>query len=235
MQPQGIPATPNRGPLSTGSMLDNRGTMHLRSSDFGGWSETTYPWNRCHSFCVWRSAGRAFGLVPLSSRPGGFVDTVAGLRILPFSAVKPVAWAVITGELATGLLYLSGAWPEAATVLAAILFGAMSIAIALTLARGTTVVCHCFGAADDAELSVWTLGRSLLLLGSAAVVGTAGGQAIPASDLPVLAFDAMAAVALIGYCRSRPELGRRRDPRSRLAPAVYEARFPRPLSQSLPV
>jgi hypothetical protein len=140
--------------------------------------------------CLWAGAAKAFDR-------SGFYGTVAQLRILPFESVRIVAGAVILGELATGAMYLTGLWLGPATALALILFAAMSLAITVTLLRGDTVACHCFGAADDEPLSAWTLARSLLLFGAAVIVGVGGAQTVPIYEVPILGLDAAAVLAVV--------------------------------------
>src|SRR5579884_2184480 len=68
-------------------------------------------------------------------------DTIAEYQLLPKSLVKPVAYILPFVELFTGmnLLFAAG--------LATILLFVFTIAIAINLARGRRIQCHCFGKA----------------------------------------------------------------------------------------
>jgi len=83
---------------------------------------------------------------------------------LPGPLVAIVAVALPPFEVLLGV-YLVGGWllPAASAVAAALLLLFIA-AVASVVARGLTVSCGCFGAADSAPATWWTVGRDVLFL-----------------------------------------------------------------------
>lgn len=80
----------------------------------------------------------------------------------------PLAGGVLIGaELVVGVLLVSGLVPVLAALGAIVLFGVFAVALAVSLARGNTASCHCFGASDVEKISPVALVRALALEGIA--------------------------------------------------------------------
>ena len=106
-----------------------------------------------------------------------FADAVAGYRILPASAAKPVAWLVIAGELVTaGLLAIPPAriW---GSVLAMGLLAAFLAGMASVSWRGLRADCGCLGRAESVGPA--TIVRSCALFAVAALSAGAGPETGP--------------------------------------------------------
>ena len=83
---------------------------------------------------------------------------------LPPVLVSIVAVALPPLELLLGI-YLIGGWLLPVTSAAAALLLAIFIAaVASVVARGMSVACGCFGAADSAPATWWTVARDVLFL-----------------------------------------------------------------------
>ena len=83
---------------------------------------------------------------------------------LPGTLVAIVAVALPPFELLLGI-YLIGGWLLPVTSLVAAALLAVFIAVvASVVARGLSVSCGCFGAADSAPATWWTVGRDALFL-----------------------------------------------------------------------
>ncbi|HZS75288.1 MAG TPA: MauE/DoxX family redox-associated membrane protein [Ktedonobacteraceae bacterium] len=74
-------------------------------------------------------------------------DTIAEYQLLPKSLVKPVAYILPFVELFSGIWLFTGMNLLFAAGLATILLFVFTIAIAINLARGRRIQCHCFGKA----------------------------------------------------------------------------------------
>jgi uncharacterized membrane protein YphA (DoxX/SURF4 family) len=81
--------------------------------------------------------------------PNGMVRSVRAFRILPESAVHPVAYAVPFIEVALGLLLVLGLATRAAAVASGLLFAVYLAAISSAAARGLRIDCGCFSSGGD--------------------------------------------------------------------------------------
>jgi hypothetical protein len=107
-----------------------------------------------------------------------FARMLAGVRSLPRSTHRPVAAALVAGELAVPVSLLLR--PAAGLLLATSLLVSFSTFIAVTMHRGTAMTCHCFGTRGT-PLGRAHLVRNALLVG-VAVAGlwaAPGGTAAP--------------------------------------------------------
>lgn len=83
---------------------------------------------------------------------------------LPGVLVAVIAIALPFFELLLGA-YLIGGWLlPAASLTAAALLAAFTLVVASVVARGLAVSCGCFGAADTAPATWWTVARDALFL-----------------------------------------------------------------------
>ncbi|WP_369217416.1 MauE/DoxX family redox-associated membrane protein, partial [Streptomyces flavofungini] len=103
---------------------------------------------------------------------GAFTASLGRLNVLPGTAVRAVAFAVVATEWLVCLLLLV---PRARAVglglaIAAALLTVFAVVIAAVVARGTKEACRCFGGASTAPLGVRHIVRNLLLAGVAASV-----------------------------------------------------------------
>lgn len=76
----------------------------------------------------------------------GLVQAVEAYRILPTRLSRTVALALPYTELLLGVALLLGLWTRIAAGLNILLFLSFAGAIAINLARGSELDCHCFGA-----------------------------------------------------------------------------------------
>lgn len=83
---------------------------------------------------------------------------------LPGVLVAVISIALPFFEVLLGV-YLIGGWllPAASTI-AAILLAAFALVVASVVARGLSVSCGCFGPADNAPATWWTVARDALFL-----------------------------------------------------------------------
>lgn len=146
----------------------------------------------------WLSAARALAEVAL-----GLVFVVAGLQkllhqdqfvtsIFRFDLVGPGAALLIGAvmpwlEIIVAFMLLTGTAPRAGAVLATVMLGVFTFAIASALARGLEISCGCFGGDQADNVSAWTLARNAGLLAVAAFVlatrqRTASGAGIRLAD-----------------------------------------------------
>lgn len=96
-------------------------------------------------------------------------EVVADYRILPIFFSKPVAVLLVPTEGLVGLFLLAGVWVQQTAALAAVMFVAFSLAVAINLFRGRREVgCGCFGSSSS-RISWWLVARNLGL----AIVGVA--------------------------------------------------------------
>lgn len=93
----------------------------------------------------------------------GFVRAVASYRILPAPLARVFAVCLPYGEIALGCALFVGAWTNAMAALVIVLFLCFAIAIAVNLARGNKLDCHCFGALQRETIGPASLLRVLLL------------------------------------------------------------------------
>ncbi len=124
------------------------------------------------------------GKVRRSTAYREFVASLRGLGWLPESVLSPVAVAVVACEaLVVGLL----AVPVTGVLghlLAVLVLGSFSAAVAVSLYRGQQVRCRCFGS-DGGQFGVSHLVRNglLMVVGVLGVVASAAGGASPRWDL----------------------------------------------------
>ncbi|MHB8577614.1 MAG: MauE/DoxX family redox-associated membrane protein, partial [Dehalococcoidia bacterium] len=106
------------------------------------------------------------GVTKLLDRDG--TRTAVAAFGVPGWLVPAVAWLLPLAELAVAVVLLPVASAWAGGIAALALLGVFSTAIAISLARGRTPDCHCFGQVSGGPIGVETLLRNALL---AAVAG----------------------------------------------------------------
>ena len=111
------------------------------------------------------SLGVVFLFAALSKlgEPNAFVRTVADYRLVPGTAARVLAPALIAVECFLGVALLTGLAVGIALPLTIVTLLAFSAAVAVNLRRGRRVPCGCFGHASE-RVSTRTLVRLLLLL-----------------------------------------------------------------------
>ena len=102
--------------------------------------------------------------------PRAFFEGVRQYRLVPTGIAPVVGGALITAELALGVLLVSALVPVLAAAGAIALFAVFAGALALSLARSNTAPCHCFGASEVERISPLALLRALALTGLAVAV-----------------------------------------------------------------
>ncbi len=112
---------------------------------------------------------------------GKFTDRKASRAALtefgvPAWAAGTLGWALIGAELVTATALLFGPWHAWAAVGALALLAIVSGAVAASLIRGRTPVCHCFGRLSRGPVGRSTLARNGVLAAVAAYVATSGRE-----------------------------------------------------------
>ena len=114
----------------------------------------------------------------------GFARGLQDYRILDEHLVRPLGIVLPFGELALGLLLVTGAlspWPAIGCL---ILFSVFAGGVLINLRRGRQIPCYCMGASAKETIGGATLLR-LGLLGALAVVATARGASSGGLTPPV--------------------------------------------------
>ncbi len=102
---------------------------------------------------------------------GQFAAALENYRILPPILLAPAVWLIPALEALAAAGLVIPASRADASVLAAVLLGMFTAAIAINLARGRTGIdCGCFGPALRQELSGWLIARNAMLSACAVVV-----------------------------------------------------------------
>jgi thiol-disulfide isomerase/thioredoxin len=123
------------------------------------------------------------GVTKLADRAG--TARAAAAFGAPRRLAGPLAIAIPVAELAVAALVLPAATAVAGAAGAVALLAAFSSAIAITLAQGRSIDCHCFGSARSAPISAKTLARNA---GLAAVAAIAFAASLAVSPLSAVAW-----------------------------------------------
>src|SRR5688500_12167710 len=86
------------------------------------------------------------GITKLAA-PRAFVRAVRRFELLPPALATAVGVALPGIEVLAGLLLLTSAWRPLGLVLCIALLATFSVAVAIKLAQGRLVPCHCFSGA----------------------------------------------------------------------------------------
>lgn len=131
-----------------------------------------------------------------------FMSSMAGYELLPSQLVPPSAIAVICLELLIGLSHVTGVGLSVVLPLSITLLLGFVVAVTLTIKRGLTVPCACFGPSDQ-TVSMRSIARLIVLLageGMLSVVALSehsellqSVRVLPARDIPL----ALTGVALL--------------------------------------
>jgi uncharacterized membrane protein YphA (DoxX/SURF4 family) len=105
-----------------------------------------------------------------------FAAAVADYRVLPSALERPFAALLPLAELSLGMLLLLGLATPVAAALAAPLFLSFAFAIAVNIARGRQVDCHCFGAVHSERIGWPALLRSAALVAASVIVATGASR-----------------------------------------------------------
>jgi uncharacterized membrane protein YphA (DoxX/SURF4 family) len=125
--------------------------------------------------------------------PAAAVRAVRAYRLLPESAVAPVAFGLPVLEIAVGLALLLGLFVRTAAIAAAVLLVVFLVGVGSAWARGLQIDCGCFGhggqvAAGDTAYPSEVLRDSALLVAALALTWrpasrlTLGGRLTGATD-----------------------------------------------------
>lgn len=109
------------------------------------------------------------GVAKLADR-AGFRDAITEYAVVPRALEQPFAAALPWAETTLGALLLLGVGTTVAAALAVPLLGSFAGAIAINLARGRHIDCHCFGAVQSERIGWPVLVRAALLVVAALVV-----------------------------------------------------------------
>lgn len=102
-----------------------------------------------------------------------FTASVAEYKLIPSNMSAPIAYALVSLELTTGVLLLVGLFTTIATLIAIMLLAVFSTAVAMNLLRGRTQIdCGCLGGLSEQYLSWSIVARNVAvaLLASATLI-----------------------------------------------------------------
>ncbi len=107
--------------------------------------------------------------IPKIADPLTFAKSIEAYQIIPLFLVNITALILPWIELLIGIFMLIGFLLRGSSLLSIFLFIAFSIMIAVTLIRGLSIDCGCFGNLDS-PLTIYRLIEDLILLGFAVYV-----------------------------------------------------------------
>lgn len=114
--------------------------------------------------------------IPKLRHPNGFILVVLEYRILPPRLGRPFARLVPPLELFVALLLLSGTAVRFAGAVTSLLLLSFVVAIAINIARGRELDCHCFGKATRRRIGWNTLLQDGALLGLSTITTMGAGE-----------------------------------------------------------
>ena len=101
--------------------------------------------------------------------PVHFLTTIQGYRLLPEQVEQVIAVILPWAEFLLGVCMISGTMLGGVWLATGLLFAIFAVAHASVLVRGLSIPCGCGLSSDADHISVWTLSRSLVLLGVATI------------------------------------------------------------------
>ncbi|HEY6928665.1 MAG TPA: MauE/DoxX family redox-associated membrane protein [Thermoanaerobaculia bacterium] len=96
--------------------------------------------------------------------PPGFAHEISNYKLLPASAVNPLALVLPWLELVIGICFFLGMFRRTAGRLAAVLLVVFIGALSINLARGRPVDCGCFGTSSKPKTEAERLGDMKLAI-----------------------------------------------------------------------
>jgi hypothetical protein len=102
-----------------------------------------------------------FAAVPKLLEPAEFATAIHNYRLVPEAVVGHLALFIPVFELVIALGLLLPSYAQGAALLATVMLGAFTVALAQARIRGIDLSCACFGAAFDAKVSWFTVARTL--------------------------------------------------------------------------
>lgn len=140
-----------------------------------------------------------FGLVFIASgtaklrSAGSFQHTLDRLDMLPARLKRPLVSGLPIAELLCGTALVAGLGTAFAATAGTLMLCVFTGAMIITVQRGKSVPCNCFGTVSDAPMSWRTVLRNAILIAMGSVVVIASSadvaghsQSYPAYDLPLL-------------------------------------------------
>jgi uncharacterized membrane protein YphA (DoxX/SURF4 family) len=103
-------------------------------------------------------------------------DLVSAYRILPAWSLRPVALGLPWFEVVLGVLLIVGVFATPVAAAGAALLTGFSLAIVVTLRRGVTAPCGCFGHAIPSRTSWGLVGRNVVMVLVLTAVSWNGGS-----------------------------------------------------------
>ncbi len=83
--------------------------------------------------------------IPKIADPSSFAKSIEAYQLIPAIFINLTALLIPWGELLIGIFLIVGVMLRGSAILSASLFAAFSIIIAVSLMRGLTIDCGCFG------------------------------------------------------------------------------------------
>lgn len=132
------------------------------------------------------AVGIRFGLAALFLVSGAakvrrlaeFEGAVLAYQLVPRRLARHTARSVALLEVAVGVTLALGVWVRASAVLAVLLLGVMTSAMAVNLQRGRRIECGCLGAAEHERISWRLVGRNVLLALAASLLAPGPATAL---------------------------------------------------------
>jgi hypothetical protein len=116
-----------------------------------------------------------FSAIPKLRHPNGFILTVLEYRVLPTRLSWLYARSLPPLELLLAVFLLSGTEVRSVAIVLSLLLISFMIAVAINLARGRNLDCHCFGKAHRRTIGWELLFQDTLLLCATIVLAVIPG------------------------------------------------------------
>ncbi len=95
--------------------------------------------------------------------PVTFARDIDNYRMLPDVLIGPLALVLPVAEILIGLALVTGVWARGAALVSAAMLIGFALGMVQAIVRGIDLDCGCFGSFAEARVSLWTVGRNLLL------------------------------------------------------------------------
>ncbi len=118
------------------------------------------------------------GILKLKGDPFAFALAIESFELFPKLIIPSMAYFVPMFEIVLGVAMLGGMWARQAGLLAVVLFGAFTIALASVLLRDMNIDCGCFGDMFGSSDVSWTMifRNSIFLITSGIVAWFGAGN-----------------------------------------------------------
>ncbi len=98
------------------------------------------------------------------SDPEGFARAINNYKLIPFSFINIAALILPWIEVTSGILLIFGVTVKENALVISALLGIFIIAILISLFRGLSIDCGCFGTSGGSKVGMLKLGENVLLI-----------------------------------------------------------------------